>query len=92
VKPLDEPIDHWVYVHLDESCEALYVGMTSSPRNRHQAHRQSSHWFQDIRSYITYGPFPSARVAHQVEILAIRAHRPRHNSNHTTAAGLASPA
>jgi excinuclease UvrABC nuclease subunit len=74
------PVDHWVYVHFDADRKALYVGMTKNMAQRQAAHKRSW-WFKDIEDCVTYGPYPTWYLAHEVECLAIRAWSPRFNVN-----------
>lgn len=66
-----------VYRFLNNDGECIYIGVTSSPLNRWQAHRSKPWWGEVAAIYYTAGL--SKSQSKSIEVAAIREDRPRYN-------------
>jgi hypothetical protein len=79
--------DRWarqttLYRHYAANGELLYVGISLSHMTRMAAHRCKARWFQQVAN-ITLEHFDSFSAARKAEQEAIRAERPRYNTQHS---------
>jgi predicted GIY-YIG superfamily endonuclease len=67
-----------VYRMLNASAECIYIGFTSSPLNRLQAHLSGKPWAGEVAA-IYYSAGMAERRAREVETEDIRIDRPKYN-------------
>lgn len=67
-----------VYRMLDTSGECVYIGFTSSPLNRLQAHLSGKPWADEVAA-IYYSAGMTERRAREIETEDIRMDRPKYN-------------
>ena len=74
-----------LYRHFDANGVLLYVGVSLSALGRLAQHKDSSHWFPEIKS-VQIELFSNRKEALAAEREAIFKERPRHNVHHRSKA------
>ena len=74
--------DHFVYMALDSSGDALYVGLSSAPERRIASHR-SALWWPQVARWRMSGPYLRS-VAYELERELIEDLDPIGNVMHTS--------
>lgn len=69
---------HAVYMFLNADGEVIYVGFSSNPSGRMDAHRTQSKWWPEVAS-ARLTPYPDELSARRAERQAIEDLRPKHN-------------
>jgi hypothetical protein len=80
-KPLDAPGEQSLYRHFDAAGELLYVGVSISAVARLSEHARASRWASQI-ARVDIERHPTREAALAAEAAAIKAERPRYNTQH----------